>query len=126
MMNFREKKLYHQIHPVKLMVDVFTGFYSTYLLWEHEVWYFAWVAILPSVFISLVLIGYVSLDWLKKTGFGKYIACYMTSFIELVRISGQVLMWIGGWYHSFLLIGVGFLIIVLGWCNGLVVRKMNS
>jgi hypothetical protein len=38
-MNTKEKLLYHQIHPLKLLADVAAGFGSFYPLWRH------WLAI---------------------------------------------------------------------------------
>lgn len=125
-MTFKEKKLYHQIHPVKLSVDIFTGLYSTYLLWEHNIFWFLIISFLPSVFISLVLIKFANLETLKESKFGNYIDKYMTSSIELIRISGQILMWVAGWYHWFIFIALGFLIIIVGWCNGLLIKKHNK
>ncbi len=35
-MDFREKQLYHQIHPAKLFTDWSAGFIALYFLWQHN------------------------------------------------------------------------------------------
>jgi len=35
-MTLAEKTLYHQIHPVKLLVDWLAGVLSLYFFWQHE------------------------------------------------------------------------------------------
>jgi len=44
---------------------------------------------------------------------------YMTPFWEGIRFLGQVIMWIGGWRHSWRLIFSGLLVVIVGWANGL-------
>ena len=124
-MTFKDKKLYHQIHPLKLLVDISTGFFTTYLAWEHNIFWFLITFFVPSVVISLLLVQFANLEPLKNSHLGKYIERYMTSTIEFIRISGQILMWVAAWYHLPLLIVIGFLIIVAGWCNGLLFKKFN-
>jgi hypothetical protein len=123
MMTFKEKKLYHQIHPLKLCVDISTGIFTTYLLWQHNILWFLMLFLLPSIIVSIVLIKFVDLEYLKNSGFGKYLEKYMTSMIEAIRIGGQIIMWIAGWYHILMLIIIGFFIIVSGWCNGLLFKR---
>jgi hypothetical protein len=118
-MTFREKKLYHQIHPLKLLADISTGFFTTYLLWQHNVSWFLILFLLPSVIISILLIHFANLEQIKNSRFGKYIATFMTSSIEAIRLSGQICMWIAAWYHLVVLIALGLLIIFGGWCYGL-------
>ena len=122
-MNFKEKKLYHQIHPVKLFVDISTGILTTYLLWKHNTFGFLVLFSLPSIIISLVIIKFGNLYVLKNSRLGKYIEQYMTPLIETIRISGQIIMWVAGWYHSFLFIIIGFLIIIGGWFNGVLFKR---
>ena len=118
-MLFREKKLYHQIHPVKLLTDVSTGFFTTYLLWKHNIFWFLLIFILPSVIVSVLLIKFADLKKQKESRFGKYITKYMTPFIEFIRLAGQVVMWIAAWYHAPFIILIGFALIIGAWCKGL-------
>jgi hypothetical protein len=118
-MTFKEKILYHQIHPLKLSVDVATSFFTTYLLWQHNIVWFFIFFLLPSVITSLFLVKFANLEPIKNSSFGKYISKYMTHAIEAIRIAGQIIMWIAGWFHLTFMILIGFLIIIAAWCNGL-------
>ncbi len=82
-LTFKEKKLYHQIHPVKLLIDVS----------------------------------------LKESRLGRYIKKYMTPGTEAIRLLGQIIMWVSAWYKLSFLITIGLLIIIGGWCKGLLFIK---
>ncbi|WP_295793988.1 hypothetical protein [Mucilaginibacter sp.] len=118
-MNLKEKLLYQQIHPFKLIVDFGTGFYTTYLMWQHQLCTFAILFLLPSIIATLILIRFADLEQLKKTRFGKYVEMHMTKKLEALRFSGQIMMWAAAWYHLPLPITIGFLTILLGWAMGL-------
>jgi hypothetical protein len=119
---FKEKYLYHQIHPLKLMVDFSTGFTTTYLAWQHNTTLFLVLFLLPSVIITLLLFKYADLERFKNSPLGTYIKKHMTSTIELIRFAGQIIMWIAGWLHLPVLIAIGFFVIAGAWCNGLFVK----
>lgn len=124
-MTFEEKKLYHQIHSFKLCVDISSGFLTTYLAWQHNVVWFLLLLFLPSVIVSLLVIQYVNLEYIKESRLGKYIEKYMTSRMEAFRLLGQIIMWIAAWFHLPYLILIGFLLIIIGWCNGVVVKSTS-
>lgn len=122
-----EKRLYHQIHPVKLTTDVTTAFASTYLLWKQLLIHAILLAIVPSIVVSIVLINTVSLQRYKDSTFGRYLSKYMDSrIIDTVRFCGFFLMMIGGWYHLAWLISIGFAIIIVCWSRGLLFRKAQK
>jgi len=122
LMTFNDKKLYHQIHPLKLLVDISSGFFTTYLSWQHNWFWFLMLFVMPSLSISYLLIQFSSLTHQKNSSFGKYIQKYMTTNIEAIRFAGQLAMWIGAWYHLILVVIIGFLLIVGGWCSGLIFK----
>ena len=122
-MTFKEKKLYHQIHPLKLSIDVFTGFFTTWLAWRHNIVWFLILFLLPSVVVSLLLGSFANLEPYKNSPLGKYIKKYMTVSAEIIRLSGQILMWVAAWYHLTLLILIGFVIIIAGWTSGLFLKS---
>ncbi len=124
-MNFNEKKLYHQIHPLKLCTDISTGLLTTYLLWAHNVVWFLLLFLLPSVIISLLLVKFADLEKQKNSAFGNYISKYMTANFEAIRITGQIMMWIAAWFHLIVFIIIGFIIIIGGWLNGLMFKRAD-
>ena len=125
-MTFNEKKLYHQIHPLKLFVDISSGFLTTYLSWQHNWFWFLSLMVIPSLITSYLLMWYVNLESLKSSKLGNYLKKYMTNGMEAFRFSGQIIMWIAAWYHLLFLIVIGFLMIAGGWFSGVIITKTHS
>lgn len=117
-MNFNEKKLYHQIHPLKLLTDWITGAISLYLLWFHEVIISLIVMFIPSFVTSFLIVKFVNLDKLKNSTFGNYVRNSMTMTMEVVRLVGFAIAILGAWYHLFSLVVCGLIVILLGWLRG--------
>ena len=70
-MTLEEKKLYHQIHPVKLFTDIVSAFGAVYLLWLHDNLFIAvCVAFIPSTIVSMILIAKTNLEKYKDSAFG--------------------------------------------------------
>src|SRR5215831_12697396 len=123
-MNFQEKKLYHQIHPLKLATDIGVTPVATYLLWQHEVWPAVLVAFVPPVVVSLgMMIWTPDLEWLKNSALGRYMGQYMTPLIELVRFLTLVPIAYGAWSHDMGFILLGLAILSVAWCNGLLWKR---
>lgn len=119
-MTLADKKLYHQIHPVKLFTDWVTGLLSLYLLWRHMIWPAIGIAFIPPILISFILVTFCNLETLKKSRFGKYVKKYMTGKMELFRMGGFICMASGAWFHSIIFLIVGLVVILYGWVKGLV------
>jgi len=117
-MDIRERALYHQIHPVKLFTDVSTSFASLFLIWQHDLLVGLVVGILPSIVVSAVLIRCANLEKFRQSSFGRYVGKYMTSRMQAVRLLGQVVGWLGAWYHIVLAVVLGYVVILLGWMRG--------
>lgn len=122
-MEFQEKKLYHQIHPLKLLTDWITGVISLYLLWSHQIVTTLIVMFVPSILVSIIIIKYVNLDKLKKSSFGNYVQRFMTKGMEIVRFVGFAIMILGAWFNLFWLIFCGLIIILAGWFRGMIGKK---
>ena len=119
-MEFQEKKLYHQIHPLKLVTDWVTGVISLYLLWSHQIVTALIFMFVPSILVSIVIIKYVKLEKWKNSSFGIYIQRFMTKGMEAVRFVSFVIMILGAWFHLFSLIFCGLIIILAGWFRGMI------
>ena len=118
---FQEKKLYHQIHPLKLAVDIGVTPVALYLCWLHRLLPAALVAFVPPVVVSLAMIKWTpDLEKLKRSGFGRYIKRYMTPLIEVIRLLTLVPMAYGAWNHDLRFIALGFAILAIAWCNGII------
>ncbi len=124
-MNVQEKILYHQIHPIKLLADWVPGIGSIYLMWRHQLAATLLSTFIPAGLGSLYVIKTADLAPYRESRFGHYLKRYMTPHWEGVRFFGMVIMWIGGWRHSWRLIISGFLVVILGWANGLLIPKQS-
>lgn len=122
-MTLKEKILYHQIHPVKLFVDISSGILTTVFAWEHQVVWFLILFLVPSVVVSWLIIKYSNLEPVKYSRLGKYIRHYMTKLIEAIRLIGQIIMWVAAWFHLPVFLVAGFLIIIGGWLNGIIFKQ---
>ena len=119
-MNLKEKALYHQIHPIKLLTDWITGFIAVYFLWLHNLIVALLIMLIPASLVTFLLIRFVDLEKYKESRFGKYISQYMTRTTEVIRFTGYLLMGLGAWLHLLWLILVGLVTILLAWFRGII------
>jgi hypothetical protein len=52
-MTFREKLLYHEVHPAKIIIDVTTALAAAVLLWQQHLLRAAAVGLAPPIIASL-------------------------------------------------------------------------
>lgn len=83
------------------------------MFWSHNLIGGIIVNIVPSIIITFIIIRFVNLDRFENSRSGKYISKYMSSVTEIIRFSGNIIMMIGAWYHSVLLICIALAIIIL-------------
>ena len=114
-MTLQEKTLYHQIHPLKLATDISTAVVSCALLWIHRAPTALVVGLIPSILISLLLIGFADLASLKHSRFGDYVRKHMTRKVEVLRLLGMGIVWHGAWSHWSWEIATGLLVIGAAW-----------
>ena len=114
-----ERRLIHQIHPLKLFVDFFTSFWSVWFLWQGAWAQAAAVAFLPSIAVTLVLLWRADLAPLRDSPLGRYVVATMDGSGVAIRSFGQVIAWFGAAMHLPWLIPLGYAVIVFGWMRGL-------
>jgi len=119
-MNFADKVLYHQIHPLKLGKDILAWLVSLYFFWQQKLFIGLILHLAPPIIASLVVIYAFDLDPQRQSAFGQYLRRTMTHAIEAIRLMGDIVMVLGAWFHSVPLIGVGLAIVVAGWLSGVV------
>ncbi len=125
-MSLQEKKLYHQIHPLKLATDIGATFPFLYLLWEHKLLSALVVGFVPPVLVSAAMIKWTpDLERIKRSGFGHYVQRYMTPAIEAIRLLTLVPIGYGAWAHQASYIVLGFVILITAWCNGLIWKRAH-
>ena len=121
-MTFREKVLYHQVHPAKLVTDVLSGVISTWLMWRHQLALALILGLLPAVLISTAMLKLLSFGAQRDSLLGHYVARWMTPAAQMVRLAAQALMWAASWAHSPAGVAAGLLVIVAAWAYGLLRR----
>ena len=117
-MTFREKILYHQIHPAKIAVDVITAVAAAVLLWQQHLLRAIAVGLAPPLLASLLVIQFADLEKLKQSALGRYVGRHMTPALELARLVGVFIFWDAAWYRSIFYCVVGLLVIAFAWARG--------
>lgn len=117
-MTLREKMLYHQLHPAKVVVDVSTAIAAAVLFWQQHVFRGVVVGLVPPIIASILVIRFVDLEHIKRSSFGRYAATYMTRPLEMTRLVGILVVWTAAWYRSGYYCVVGGLVIVFAWVRG--------
>ena len=122
----KEKYLFHQIHPCKLLADGSAAFISLYLLWRHELTVALIIMIVPPPLASWLVMRYANLERQRQSAFGRYVARYMTHAMETVRLVGFFVMAVGAWYRSVLAINLGLAVVLFGWLRGLLIPNRKT
>ncbi|HEX4412457.1 MAG TPA: hypothetical protein VH107_02440 [Lacipirellulaceae bacterium] len=120
-MKYEEQLLYHQIHPGKLAADIAGSIVSTYLVWQHHFWWAMLCAFAPALLGSALVLRFANLEPFKQSRMGRYINRFMNHWIEAWRFTGQIVMWVGAWYHAGWMIFAGALVVIVAWSFGLCV-----
>ena len=121
----KEKRLYHQIHPLKLLTDSSAEIISLYLFWQHELAAGLVLGIIPSVIVSGIMIKWANLEKYKQSALGRYLKVNMTPFAVTLRILGTIVSHLGAWSQPWLIpLGEGS--VVLGWMLGLLRRRKTT
>lgn len=127
-MKIEEQFLYHQLHPAKLAADIGASILSTYLVWQHDFWWAMLAAFAPALLGSALVLRFADLSPIKQSRMGRYIARFMNHWVEAWRFAGQIVMWIGAWYHMAWVIPAGALVVIAAWSFGLCLpaQKANA
>lgn len=117
-MDFEERILYHQAHPMKLVVDAGAGFGALVLFWAH-----AWgpavvLGMGPPALASVLVIGLADLESVARTRLGGYVRRGMILPVQLLRLGGYLLTGYAAWNHSILILAAGLFLIASGWLTG--------
>lgn len=114
----RDRILYHQIHPLKLLVDWGTAAVAAAFLWQHRLLPALLVGLLPPVLVTVALVHWADLEPYKTSPLGRYVAQFMSRGMEAVRLLGLAVAWIGAWTRTPLLLFLGVGVILAGWARG--------
>ena len=117
-MTARERELFHQLHPAKLLTDWSTAAIAGALLWFRHPYAALAVGWGPSVLVTaLFLSGRLdaALERLRGRPVVQIIAPRLTADVNAIRFAGLAFWWVGCWLHQWLLIPFGVVMIGAGW-----------
>ncbi|HEX9068653.1 MAG TPA: hypothetical protein VF807_07780 [Ktedonobacterales bacterium] len=125
-MTLREKQLYHQIHPLKLVTDISASIVSTYFFWMQQLGLGLLTMFLPPIIVSTIMLLTLDFTWIKDSAVGRYLKRSMTPAMEALRLLGTLPMVLGAWWHQWWLIAAGVLIVLFGWLRGLILPRQGN
>lgn len=117
-MSPRDKHLYHQIHPLKIVTDAGSAFGSLYPLWHHHLALALLIMMVPPPVVSLLLMRFAELEPYRQSALGRYIAHPMSHAMELTRLAGMTFVAFGAWYQLLWAIAGGCGLILFAWLRG--------
>ena len=118
-LTFRERVLYHQIHPAKLYVDVATALVAIDLFWRHALVPGLIIALLPPLLVSAVLLREADLERYRSSAMGAYLRRFMPPWVQTMRLFGVGVAFYGSWHHVPAGVYGGLVLVALCWANGL-------
>jgi len=118
-LTFRERVLYHQIHPAKLFADIATAIVAIDLFWRHALAPGLIIALLPPLLVSAVLLQEGDLERYRSSPMGAYLRRFMPPWVQAVRLFGVALAFYASWHHVPAGIYGGLALVAVCWANGL-------
>jgi hypothetical protein len=121
-MTFKEKILFHQVHPAKLATDIISAIVSLYFFWQQEFVIGLVTHFIPPPIASAAVVHCGNLEPYKSSRLGAYLVRYMTPTAQTLRLAGDLITVFAAWYHSPLGIAAGLVLILAAWTYGLMLR----
>lgn len=118
-LTFRERVLYHQIHPAKVFTDISTALVAIDLFSRHQLVPGLIIALLPPLLVSAVLVQEGDLGRYGSSPIGAYLRRFMPPWVQAVRLFGVALAFYASWHHLPAGIYGGLALIAACWANGL-------
>ena len=109
-----ERRLYHQVHPAKLLTDVGADLAGTVLFWRRQRIAGIVVSVLPPMLASGMAMN-SDLEWIHRSRWAPALRQHMTPNMEGVRMAGFMLHALGAWQRRPALIAAGWGCIAIGW-----------
>jgi hypothetical protein len=122
-MSLKEKILFHQVHPAKLMTDFAAAVVSLYFFWQHHLAVGLLTHFVPPPLASVFVIRFTNLERYKNSRLGAYLVRYMTSWAQASRFFGDFVTIFAAWFHSQVGIAAGLIVILAAWSYGLLLRR---
>ena len=122
-LTFKEKILYHQVHPLKLAADIGCEPVSLYYFWRHDVLAGISTHFLPPIVAAFLLIRYADLEPYENSKAGAYLRRHMSGGVQAVRLIADLAMIAGAWLHYAWMIAAAVVVIFAAWSAGLLRKE---
>ena len=114
----RDRVRYHQLHPLKLLVDWLTAIAAGGLLWWRRPLTAVVVGFVPSIVVTLIFLSGrpdQSLRAIRNRPIAQAIAPQLSADVNALRFLGLALSWAACWRHRAWLLLAGLFVIVGAW-----------
>jgi len=118
-LTFRERVLYHQIHPAKLFADISTALVAIDLFSRHALVPGLTIALLPPLLVSAVLVHEVNFERCRSSPMGAYLRQFMPPWVQALRLFGVGVAFYAAWYHVPAGVISGLALVAICWANGI-------
>ena len=118
-LTFRERVLYHQIHPAKVFADTSTALVAIDLFWRHALAPGLIIALLPPILVSAVLVNEVNFETYRSSPMGAYLRRFMPPWVQAVRLFGVGVAFYAAWFQFEAGVMGGLALVAICWANGI-------
>ena len=119
-LTFRERVLYHHLHPAKLFADSATAVVAIDLFWHHALAPGLIIGFLPPLLVSAVLLREADLERYRSSPMGAYLRRFMPPWVQAVRLFGIAVAFYAAWYQVPAGVIGGIALVALCWGAGAV------
>lgn len=123
----KDKIYYHQIHPLKFLIDIVSSLIAFTFLWQGNTLMGLIVGLFPTFIISAILLFFTFPSFKRKVTLSQLHA-YLSWKTQLVRTGGFILVAIGIEQKDYVLMlsGLFFLIPSWIWVIGLYLQTRHT
>jgi len=125
-LTFRERLLYHQIHPAKVFADTSTALVAIDLFWRHALVPGLIVALLPPILVSAVLVNEANFESYRSSPMGAYLRRFMPPWVQAVRLFGVGVAFYAAWFQFEAGVASGLALVAICWANGIGRRDVRG
>ena len=118
-LTFRERVLYHQIHPAKVFADTSTALVAIDLFWRHALVPGLIIALLPPILVSAVLVNEANFETYRSSPMGAYLRRFMPPWVQAVRLFGAGVAFYAAWFQFEAGVISGLALVAICWANGI-------
>jgi hypothetical protein len=124
-MSFRDRLLYHQIHPAKIATDASFGLLALVLLWRQRVVAGILLVTVTSLSSSVWLLIHSDLDRYRQSRAGRYMRVYQTAPVQLARFGSYGMMLAAARRRNTWVLAIGATALPTCWFYGLLLTDRN-